>query len=237
MSQPKVLTMNLIDGNPNATSIHFEWHKYTATGINPKTNRKNTVRIIAKNELAAAGILSDKGLLPPYTFTEEKFAPPTDAQIDFARDLGIKILPDMNRYDVSNCISKVLNYDVDADETLKLFAYYRNISFSPYAGQQELMEKIFYTLSSDEKILFFFLAVYNFLFKKDEWNFDFPLAQKFLKLHFDDESFRKSLENNYKGNDLSFFGTKDNEDGTVSFGGSTRTKAYNSVVKFLKLKE
>jgi len=144
------------------------------------------------------------------------------------------ISPDMNRYDVSNCISKVLNYDVDADETLKIFAYNRNIYFSPYAGQQQLMEKIWENILLHEKILFFFLAVYNFLLDKDEWDFDFSLAKKFLKLHVFDETFRKSLEKNYHGNDLSFFGTKDNEDGTVSFGGSTRTKAYISVVKFLK---
>lgn len=143
----------------------------------------------------------------------------------------------MNRYDVSNCISKVLNYDVDADENLKLFAYNRNISFSPYAGQKELMEKIWNNISSDEKILFFFLAVYNFLFKKDEWDFDFPLAQEFLKYHFDDESLIKSLEKNYHGNDLSFFGTRNNEDDTISYGGSKKTKAYIVVFKFLKFEK
>lgn len=63
-------------------SIKFEWHKYVAKGINPKTNRQNTVQLIAKNEFSAADILSNRGLLPPYTFTEEKFANPTDAQID-----------------------------------------------------------------------------------------------------------------------------------------------------------
>ncbi|MBQ7705733.1 MAG: hypothetical protein IJT73_09970 [Selenomonadaceae bacterium] len=182
MAQSKNLNMLLIDGTTeNFINVKFEWHQYKATGINPKTNRQNTVRLIAKNELSAASILSEKGLLPPYTFTEEQFANPTDAQIDYALDLGIMISSDMNRYDVSNCISKILNYDVDADETLKIFAYYRNIYFSPYAGQQQLMEKIWENILPHEKIIFFFLAVYNFLYKKDEWDFDFPLAQEFLK--------------------------------------------------------
>ena len=139
--------------------MFLEWHRYKVQGVNSETGRKGTVKIIARNEDAAAEELLNRDLLPPYTFQEEEFEPPTDRQVNYAIDLGLRISPTMNRKDVSALIDKKLDEDNDPDEDLMTFAYDKNIYFSAYIGEKSLCNLIFDTLETADKIAFFCFAV------------------------------------------------------------------------------
>ena len=56
----------------------YEWHKFKIQGVNLKTNRKKTVRILAKDEIEAEDKLDEMGLVEPFELEEEDFEEPTE---------------------------------------------------------------------------------------------------------------------------------------------------------------
>lgn len=210
--------------------MNFEWHKYRAQGVHETTGRKRTVKIFAHNAEHAEMVLSAKyGLMPPYTIEEEEFELPTDRQLNYARDLGIRVLPDMTKKDVSALIDKTLEQDTDAGDDLKQFAYDRDIYFSRYIGQKGMYNLLFSTLETADKTAFFCFSVYRSLTGESSENMDaLPERNKFYDfadLYADDNSFQHSLEQ-YTGEDLIHFGA-------AEFGGSKHRKAYQVAANYI----
>lgn len=217
--------------------MEFEWHKYKVRGISKETGRKRTLKLVAQNREKAEAELMTRGLLPPYEFEEEEFEPPTDRQIDYAIDLGIRISPTLTKKDLSALISKKVDDDEDASEGLMKFAYDKNICVSPYIGEKELWNTLFSNLEPLDKTAFFCFAVYRSMTGESISNPDEkPLRSvfyEFANLYLLDDSFQRSMED-YSGEEIMFFGRKDSEDGITEYGGSKRKKAYQTASLFLE---
>lgn len=217
--------------------MEFEWHKYKVRGVSKETGRKRTLKLVAQNREKAEAELMTRGLLPPYEFEEEEFEPPTDRQIDYAIDLGIKISPTLTKKDLSALISKKVDDDEDASEGLMKFAYDKNIYVSPYIGEKELWNTLFSNLEPLDKTAFFCFAVYRSMTGESISNPDEePMRSvfyEFANLYLLDDSFQRSMED-YSGEEIMFFGRKDSEDGVTEYGGSKRKKAYQTASLFLE---
>lgn len=216
--------------------MDFEWHKYKVRGISKETGRKRTLKLVAQNREKAEAELMTRGLLPPYEFEEEEFEPPTDRQIDYAIDLGIKISPTLTKKDLSALISKKVDDDEDASEGLMKFAYDKNIYVSPYIGEKELWNTLFSNLEPLDKTAFFCFAVYRSMTGKSINPDEEPMRgvfYEFANLYLLDDSFQRSMED-YSGEEIMFFGRKDSDDGVTEYGGSKRKKAYQMASVFLE---
>lgn len=190
-------------------NILYEWHKYKIQGVNSKTNRKKTVRILAKNEIEAENKLAEVGIIDPLVWEEEEFEEPTERQISYARDLGINITPEMTKDDVSCLIDIKVDNDISADHSLMDYAYDKNIYFSDLIGEKRLFNLVFNALSPKDKTEFFCFCVYKYLDDYDDFNPEncphYRDIQEFAEIYYLDTSFQKSM-NNYQGEDLRFFG-------------------------------
>lgn len=213
----------------------YEWHKYKIQGVNSKTNRKKTVRILAKDEIEAEDKLIEMGIIEPYEWEEEDFDEPTERQISYAMDLGIIISPKMTRHDVSCLIDIKVDNDIYADSSLKDYAYDKNIYFSDCIGEKRLFNLIFSTLNPKDKTEFFCFTVYKYLAGYEDFNPEtcphYADIKKFAEMYYFDNSFQKSMDN-YQGEDLRFFGTENDGEDFVQYGGSKKTKAYKIAKDF-----
>lgn len=118
--------------------MQYIWHKFRITGLDKDTGKKSTITIITRATSPAKEKLMREGIMPPYQTKEIHFDEPTDAQRNYALDLGIKIIAGMNRQDVSALISRSEENDAPASESLKQFAYIKDIYFSPFVGENAL---------------------------------------------------------------------------------------------------
>ena len=216
-------------------NLLYEWHKYKIQGVNSKTNRKKTVKILAKDEIDAEDKLIEMGIVEPYEWEEENFDEPTERQISYAMDLGINITSEMTKDDVSCLIDIKVEDDVSADNSLMDYAYEKNIYFSDYIGEKRLFNLIFDTLNPKDKAEFFCFCVYKYLTDYDDFNLEicpnYKDIQEFAEIYSLDNSFLKSM-NNYEGEDLRFFGTESDGEDFVEYGGSKKTKAYKIAKDF-----
>lgn len=122
------------------TVMNYKWHRYKVKGIDAETKKVGTLTVTSRDKKSAEKILKKQGLNPPYEFKEIGFAEPTQAQLDYASNLGLVIVQGMNRNDVSALISRKEDDDEPASEELKQFAYIKNIHFSPFIGENALRD-------------------------------------------------------------------------------------------------
>lgn len=186
----------------------FEWHKYKIKYINPKTKRKNTIRLMAKDKIEAEAMLEEKEIPEPWEFEEEFFDEPTKAQFDYATSLGIKIPDDANKNDVSCLIDIAVKKDIPASKNLMKYAYNKNVYFSKYTGRKSLYSRLFHSFNDFEKAEFFCFAVYQVLNGYDDDNFEFctyrDKFKKFAELNSDNIIFKDGLSE-YEYEDLTDF--------------------------------
>ena len=115
--------------------------RYEIKGKGKDTGRKRKRVYMAKNEQDAIQLAEDDGTiieeikeLPP--------DPPTERQLDYAKDLGIAIPPDATDDDVSNLISMKVNRDKPATERHIGYARGYGIEPSRYIGKKSLFDQI-----------------------------------------------------------------------------------------------
>lgn len=118
--------------NYNTKLIRYS--NYKVSGINPESNKKKSVTVIAKNGDSEDNIASKSNLLPPYTVILDD-RQPTENQIKYAKDLGVKILPNLTFNDVSCLISKALGEAKNDFTTNDIIEYAgeRGTLISPYS--------------------------------------------------------------------------------------------------------
>lgn len=209
--------------------MNFIWHVYNVRGVDQTSGKKSKLKIIARDEVAAEREVANRGLMPPYTFTEIDFEEPTDRQISYAEDLGIKIMAGMNRKDISALIDKHNDNDTTPTDGLMTFAYEHDIYFSPYIGERALCNLLFNELPVMEKTAFFCYAVHQSLLNERLDNLDASPARdliyQFADMYSTIDGYQRSL-NEYSGSDLVVFGE-------AKGGGSKRKKAYQDAKSFL----
>lgn len=85
---------------------------YEIKGKNPDTGRQKTVQFTASSLSTLEEIQKLSGLLPPYSEYVDVTPMPTERQIPYALDLGVRIPPYADRYDISSFIDTALNRSV-----------------------------------------------------------------------------------------------------------------------------
>lgn len=212
-------------------------YRYEIKALYTPTNRIRTTTIEAQNrEDAIARLKMDMNFSEPFVI-EEFFDEPTSRQLDYAKDLKIKIPKHASIRDVAALIDRAINHDSDPNPGLIEFAKNRRILFSQYIGKKALYNRVFYELSERDKIAFFAFCVYRHVSDDRHANLDtHPKRQLFYDFAAEkekDERFTKSMSK-YSGEDIRFFGTIKFPDGGEVYGGSISTIAYKTCVDFLQ---
>lgn len=207
------------------------------------TNRWRTITMYAHSENEVLALL--KG--PEYVdYTEIKSITPlpeeapSQRQIDFAISLGIHIEKDFCRKDLSALIDRKLGDRSAPNPGLVDFADEHNILFSEFIGKKGLYDTVFSQLDTVDRIAFFIFSVYRFLSNNREANLNkseyreliYQKANEWRK----ESNIINSMDSNYAGADLRFFGTLILPDGNQTYGGKRSTLVFRKTVDFLMSK-
>lgn len=167
--------------------------------------------------------------------------PPTERQLNYAKDLGINIPQDATKFQVSDMISARLNRDKSATcDRHRSFADLYGVQYTKYTGKRDLFERIYSALSrpdhEEELVSWFVFRVYRNLVKGAE---DVSIASPnhaiisdIAKQLISNDSVMRSIQR-YDGEELIWFGEWTAPDGTYHTGGSKRTVAYKKAASLL----
>jgi hypothetical protein len=211
-------------------------HKSKESGQKRKriysTAPKSEARRLTKND----GILVEEVTeLPP--------DPPTDRQLEYAKDLGISIPPDATKDDLSDLISLKVDKDQPSTERHREFVKKYGIELTEFVGKKALFDRIQAALVAPgrekELLSWFTFRVYRELAKSAAnapiQGPDDQTIQEIAEELVSDEKIVKSIRR-YEGRELIWFGEWTSPDGYVHTGGSNRTVAYKQVLSLLKEK-
>ena len=229
-----------IINNDSVFDDNLNYYKYRCKAKYSETGRNRTVELTAFSEKDAKLELSNRGFEEPMSVSAIAFPRPTEAQIDYCRDLGILIPKNACKEDVRALISKHLNNDSIPNPELLQYATDMKIGLSYYIGKKELYDYIFDCLELRDKIAFFAFSIYRFV-TNDRYGNLYRHPKKAIFYEFADEkiedkSFIKSM-NSYDGSSLRYFGTINVNGNTYSNGGSKTKLAYKEVITFLDKKK
>jgi hypothetical protein len=215
---------------------------YQVAGRGKETGRSRTGTYQAYDEAEAIakaeseGTVVDKiSLLPEPS--------PTEAQIAYATDLGIKIPPNATKWEVRDLISCRVDGDKPSTERHRSFAKLYRIECTQYMGKGELFDWIQNKLREpgheQEMAEWFAYRVYRELVEgadnapiegpKD------PIIQEIAAELVKDPSVVTSIRR-YEGRNLIWFGQWTSPDGYQHEGGSNRTMAYKQANALLREK-
>ncbi len=215
---------------------------YEIRGVGKDTGRKRKRIFHASSAQKAREMAAADG-----TFVEELVElppePPTQKQIDFAIDLGIKIPPGATKQDLSDLISLKVDKDKPSTERHRLFAKQFGVQTTEYIGKRALFNVIKYALSEpgreNELAAWFTYRVYRELVHGAEnakiKGPDNAIIKGIASQLANDPSVVKSIKR-YEGRDLIWFGEWTAPNGRVYTGGSNRTIAYKKAAGLLKEK-
>jgi len=169
--------------------------------------------------------------------------PPTEAQLSFAKDLGIVIPENATKKDVCDIISCRVDHDKPVTDRHKSFARMYLVEHTEFVGKRMLFNMIFASLKhpsrSFDMVAWFTYRVYRQLVKGA---LDVPIKGPDDPIIIDiarelesDTSVVKSI-GKYEGSDLIWFGEWTAPDGSVHIGGSNRTLAYKRASSLLREK-
>ena len=222
-------------------------YKYVEiTGGNPKTKslKPKTIHIKVPNSLSHEDISTHpevtEQLIAPYEIAEIPNDPPTDRQLEYAKDLGIRIPKNACKEDVSALISRsVDNDDSVPNPELIDFATQHHLMFSSYIGKKALYDLVFRELPLEDKIAFFCFSIYRYLCEDRTANLEKSRHKQLFYLfaaeYSANEKFvEKMLE--YHGRDLRYFGTlkvKTENGSFITTGGDTKNYAYKAAKTYL----
>ena len=212
------------------------YKKFKVRAVYIPTNRKRTETLIAKDEEELIERLKNSDFKEPFDI-EEIFNESTDRQLEYAKDLGIKVPKDASLEDVSALISRNVDGDsLNPNPELIEYAVDKGLYFSKYIGKKALYNLIYESLSLKDRIAFFCFSVYRHLSDDRQGNLDKHrhknLFYEFAESEINNDKFLKSL-GKYTGEDIRFFGTLKFPDGGVTYGGSVNTIAFKTCALFL----
>ena len=142
----------------------WEMNFFQVFGVNPKTNRKKSkiVFVVGDDEEKAK---QKSGLLNISSVEHIEPDPPSTAQIEYARDLGIAYNDCYSKQDYSALISIATGEIefVPIDKNAAEFAAEHNIYLSQYDSLIKLYVRYFNDLSYSESLAFFAFTMYQSL--------------------------------------------------------------------------
>lgn len=184
---------------------------YKIRGRSCETKRLRTIRKVALDSADRDKIISFSGLYDVQTFETIEKELPTEAQINYATDLGIALSDKYSKNDLSCLISRMTG-DTDRDDMIPVelnlakLAAEHNVYLSEFSGEKRALNCLWSQLSEDEKILFFIFCVHQNILNDCNYNLRhtpyLDLYECFVRDYRDDQQLLRSLSN-YVGSDLS----------------------------------
>lgn len=190
---------------PPTPRHNMSLNKYEVKAVFVPTNRSRKRVFYGKSEADVRAQLSD--YKEPESLIELQYDPPTQAQLDYARNLHIRIPAVCCKEDMSALISEALRREheelhgkqwrhVPPGNGLKQFAAAMHIPFSLYAEEFIVIRSI-YMFVKEKRVLIAFMIACMYRHLKGYWNFS--NWEKWLRdadgLLMDD-SFVRSYERN-----------------------------------------
>ncbi|MEZ3502941.1 MAG: hypothetical protein K1W25_05730 [Lachnospiraceae bacterium] len=127
---------------------------YKVRGINPETNRKKTVEVIAASNAPAEQIQSKSGLLPPYEI-EKATRPATDAQLETMHKHGFKPPSNLSMQDASIFITRSVEGETLEQPVAPIvfidYAIKNNVYIPKYANIKEAQDYLIAALPEKKK--------------------------------------------------------------------------------------
>jgi hypothetical protein len=215
---------------------------YEVIGREKETKRFVMRKYTTYDEVEARAIAESNGiavesvrLLPDVS--------PTEAQLSYAKDLGIVVPDDATKNDVSDMISCRVGHDKPATERHKSFARMYHVEYTEYVGKKNLFNMIFAALQHPSRTIdmvsWFVYRVYRELVNgaddapiKGPEN---PIIKEIAQNMANDSSVVKSIRR-YEGSDLIWFGEWTAPSGLFCTGGSNHTIAYKRASSLLREK-
>jgi hypothetical protein len=213
---------------------------YEIKGKGKDTGRSRCRIYSAPNEAEAGQLAINDGTLIE-EIMEIPPEPPTERQLDYAKDLGISVPANATKDDLSDLISLKVDRDKPATERHKDFGRRYGLEFTNYIGKKALFNRIQYALVAPgrekELLSWFTYRVYRELAYGSEKALitgpDDPIIEEIAEQLITDEKIIKSVRR-YEGSELIWFGEWTSPDGYVNTGGSNRTAAYKAASSLLK---
>lgn len=127
---------------------------YKVRGINPETNRKKSVEVVAASNALPDLIQSKSGLLPPYEI-EKVTRPASDAQLETMRKHGFKPPVNLSIQDASIFITRSVEGEALEQPVAPLsfvdYAIKHNVYIPKYANVKEAQNYLIAALPEKKK--------------------------------------------------------------------------------------
>jgi hypothetical protein len=167
--------------------------------------------------------------------------PPTEGQLQAAREHGISIPAGITKDELNDLISLSTWRDKQASSDLQTIAQGYGIKVTKYSGKRLLFQRIFDQLAQpgheEDLAAWFAYRVYRELVAGSLVSRvkspDDPLIRTIARQLAQDGSVIQSIRR-YQGADLVWFGKWTSPSGTVHDGGSNRTMAYKKAAELLR---
>lgn len=213
---------------------------YSVEGKGRDTGRKRKRIYSAANELEVKRFAEEDGTLVE-SISELPPEPPTERQLEYARDLGINVPSDATKATISDLISMKVEKDKPSTARHRAFAEQHGVDVTEYVGKKALFDRIHASLSAPgrekELLAWFAFRVYRELTHgAEDAPIDDPANPVFISIADEllfDEKIIKSVRR-YRGRDLIWFGEWTAPDGGLHTVGSNRTTAYRQVASLLR---
>lgn len=213
---------------------------YEIKGKGKDTGRMRRRIYSAPNETEAKQLAEADGTLVEEA-TEIQPYPPTERQLDYARDLGISIPDNVTADYLSDLISLKVDRDNPATERHKNFGRMYGLEFTNSIGKKALFNRIQAALVTPgrerELLSWFTFRVYRELAGgSDNEPISGPddlIIKEIANELATDEKIIKSVKR-YEGSELIWFGEWTSPEGYLYTGGSNRTAAYKQASSLLK---
>lgn len=155
---------NIFDRGING---YVNYALYTVKGKNSSTNRINTVYVEAVSEEDAINESRlQKPLIDPFTININPHVSPSDAQLKYANDVGIKLCDSLCLIDVSTLLSRYEEEDYNSPPlSVALYADSLGIKFSKFIGERSLFSILGNYNTLEIKSFFFIYCVCRYVFK------------------------------------------------------------------------
>lgn len=216
--------------NNSEKNIACRWYK--VTGINPNTNRKKSEIFPWFSGVPTEDVEKASGLVEPYECEQIPDERPTDAQLTYAKRIGVTIPEDANMEDASIFLTRKENGEPlhqkgVAEWLLRKYVCELKVYIPLYANLAESHARYYHSLSIKERIAYFAMKVYNenkgtkYLFPHEATQVEQTKFRAFAEDYYKDNKFIESFER-YGSEDIPI-------DGVIK----KRLKAYDMANSYL----
>ena len=209
---------------------------YKIKGHGKDSGRSRTRTYKAKDEASVFEVADADGTVID-SLEELPPEPPTDRQVAYAKDIGVKIPSGITKSELSDLISCKVEDDTPAEQTLINIAREYGIETTDYVGEVSLYSWIFSSLSQpgrerDLVAWFAFNVLNDRATTRRSKSISSPSDPQLSSLTEDLAADSKVVQSirRYSGESLRWFGERTFSDGSTRSGGSNRTAAYKAVV-------